>query len=238
MFDSVQDRARALGFGLALDNWPEPDGTIDSGDRAYLWGSFYSTYPPNPYHIDDHVAIAKALLIEQFQPRPNINKLVEIMAGRVQGVENVASDLLTRRAIDTAEGAQLDIVGEIVGQPREGREDEEYRDAIRFRVQLNISNGEPETLIAAHRFFANPTLSNYLEAYPASVRMYSDGGSPPDNLGSLLKSLAPVGVSVLVTHTIDTPFVLSSATGPPVSEGDGFSELIHPLVGGELAGIV
>lgn len=237
MFDSVQDRARALGFGLPLDNWPEPDGSIDSGDRAYLWGSFFSTFPPNPYFIDNHVEIAKGLLIEQFKPRPNINKVVEVLIGRVQQVENAASPLLTRRSIDTAENAQLDIVGEIAGQPREGRTDSEYRTAIRTRIQLNKSNGEPETLITALRFFSNPTVAQYLEVYPAAVRMYTDGTTLPEDLTGRIKTIAPVAVSVLVTTTLLEPFTLGNISGTPIPGTDGFSELESPTVGGELAGI-
>lgn len=238
MFDSRQDRARALGFGLALNNWPLPDGSLDSGDRAYLWGSFFSTFPPNPYHIDDHVAVAKALLIEQFKPRVNINKMVEVMATRVQGIENVASDLLTRRSIETAEGAQLDIIGEIVGQNREGRTDEEYRAAIKTRIQLNTSSGEPETLISALRFLSDPTDASYLEAYPGAVRLWTNGPSPPDNLGARMQAFAPAGVSVLVTITLLEPFVLGNVAGTPIPGTGGFSELESPTVGGQLAGIV
>lgn len=237
MFDSVQDRARALGFGLALDNYPEPDGTIDSGDRAYLWGSFFSTFPPNPYFIDNHVAIAKGLLIEQFKPRPNINKVVEVMIGRVQEIESIASPLLTRRSINTAENAQLDIIGEIVGQPREGRGDAEYRTAIKTRIQLNTSSGEPETLISALRFLTSPTDAVYLEAYPAAVRMWTNGATLPDELGARMQAFAPVGVSVLVTATLLEPFTLSDVAGTPIPGTDGFSELETPTVGGELAGI-
>ena len=135
-------------------------------------------------------------------------------------------------------GDQLDIWGEIVGEERGGRGDADYRTAIDFRIVLNTSGGEPETLISALRFFTQPTVSTYIEAYPASVRLYSDGPVVPYNLGAAMDALAAAGVSVLTTHVAGVPFVLGDSVGTPVADGEGFSELESPLEGGELPEIV
>lgn len=77
----------------------------------------------------------------------NTEKLVATLATPFQSIENTLQQLLTERSIDTAVGAQLDIIGKIVGQPRNGLDDETYRRYCRTRVAVNNSNGVIENLI-------------------------------------------------------------------------------------------
>jgi hypothetical protein len=46
------------------------------------------------------------------------------------------------RAIDFASGVWLDYLGEIVGEPRKGRLDADYRRYIRIRILVNRSEGK------------------------------------------------------------------------------------------------
>lgn len=78
----------------------------------------------------------------------NIEKLLAILMRPIQRVENVLIDMKLKRDINTAVGAQLDIIGRIVGQPRNGESDDEvYRRFCRARVLVNKSSGVPEELI-------------------------------------------------------------------------------------------
>lgn len=244
MFDARQERMMALGYGFAIANYPYPDGDLEGVDRAYVWGAYYSTYPPNPYYEGEHVKKALSRLIEQFKPCPNINSLVRIHAERVQGMEAAAAPLLTRRAIDTAAGDALDIVGEIVGQERGGRTDADYRVAIRFRIAINTSNGEPETVISATRFFTNATRVRYRDMVwvPAHVFLFTDGFTLPDDLYSGIKAIMPAGVSLyLVWHPGEPWFQFGPDYGSsvqPMLGGEGWSEYdyIDPGTGQPVGG--
>src|SRR5690349_3946784 len=77
----------------------------------------------------------------------NTEKLLAILATPFQSLENTLQDLLTKRSIDTAEGAQLDVIGKLVGQPRNGLDDDTYRRYCRARIATNRSNGTNENLI-------------------------------------------------------------------------------------------
>lgn len=77
----------------------------------------------------------------------NIEKLVATLATPFQSIENMLQQLLTERSIDTAVGAQLDVIGKIVGQPRNGLSDDDYRRYCRARIAVNNSNGVTENLI-------------------------------------------------------------------------------------------
>lgn len=77
----------------------------------------------------------------------NIEKLVATLATPFQSLENALQQLLTERSVDTAVGAQLDVIGKLVGQPRNGLVDADYRRYVRARVATNRSTGVVDDLI-------------------------------------------------------------------------------------------
>jgi Protein of unknown function (DUF2612) len=236
-FDTLSKRERALGYGRLVGNWPYPSGSVDADARAYLWGSYGAGYPPNPYYIPDHVARAQSLLIEQFKRKERIRALVAVYVAPLQELEDVFSDLYRLRDISSASGAQLDTLGEIVGQPREGRTDTEYRAAIRFRIQLNGSSGQPDTVSEALRFFTSATQVRLIEKFPGAVTLFTDGTTIPSNLQAQMQALVPAAVRVtgVALSYGDTPFEFSGEGGVPYGEGDGLSELNY-LEGGQPIG--
>lgn len=77
----------------------------------------------------------------------NIEKLIATLATPFQSLENVLQQLLSERSVDTAVGAQLDVIGKLVGQPRNGMVDDDYRRYVRARITTNRANGVVEDLI-------------------------------------------------------------------------------------------
>ncbi|MFC3227322.1 DUF2612 domain-containing protein [Marinibaculum pumilum] len=63
-------------------------------------------------------AQALGLLITQYRRSPRALALIGAFAAELDGVDATAVDLLTKRALDTAEGAQLDVIGKIVDLSR------------------------------------------------------------------------------------------------------------------------
>jgi hypothetical protein len=87
--------------------------------------------------------------IEQYiWDKPRMEALLVIYLDQLQQAEDAAWQLATLRFPDTAEGVQLDVLGEIVGQPRNGLEDVDYAPLIRGRIQANRSDGTPPSLYA------------------------------------------------------------------------------------------
>lgn len=77
----------------------------------------------------------------------NIRKLLRVWLSGVQGLEYALQQLYTERNIDNAIGAQLDVLGVIVGQPRNGLIDDTYRRHIRARISANRSKGTLKDLL-------------------------------------------------------------------------------------------
>lgn len=67
----------------------------------------------------DYLTEAQDRLTSQFQDKENINLILELLIWQQYELQQVFTDLIQKRSIDTATGATLDILGDIVGQPRE-----------------------------------------------------------------------------------------------------------------------
>lgn len=71
------------------------------------------------YPVIDHEARAVGRLAGQFAHSPNLKAYLVGVMSEANALEKVFQDILELRSIDTATGKQLDILGELVGQPRE-----------------------------------------------------------------------------------------------------------------------
>jgi hypothetical protein len=72
----------------------------------------------NPFELVPFVDEARGRITEQFKDKPIIDKYIRLLIGEWSEMQVVLQDLQQLRSIDTAVGAQLDIIGEIVGRPR------------------------------------------------------------------------------------------------------------------------
>lgn len=79
----------------------------------------------------------------------NTEQLIAIFVAEVQELETVFLQLFEETTLDTAVGAQLDNLGRIVGRERADETDTEYRNRLRAQVQLNLSSGTVEQVLAA-----------------------------------------------------------------------------------------
>lgn len=75
----------------------------------------------NPFNLESYLDVARSRTTEQFKTEsaPTFDKMLQLLIGGKIELQRVFQDLMQKRSIDTATGKQLDIVGEIVGQPRE-----------------------------------------------------------------------------------------------------------------------
>lgn len=127
--------------------------------------------------IDDHREQAIGRFTSQYHEAQKLRALTGAFVDRFKGLEDAAQQLLRERWVDDAIGQQLDELGEIVGEPRLDRGDETYRSAIRLRIILNRSGGEPESVIRFVREAFDAEIVAYTEIYPAKVEIYARIGS-------------------------------------------------------------
>jgi hypothetical protein len=100
-----------------------------------------------PTKRTDHVQDSRSLLIEQFKNRTVITGLLDVFSRRAQDLENVFWDIIDKRLLDNALDAQLDALGRLVGEKRDGRNNTAYKKGIRLRIRVNRSKGRSADLV-------------------------------------------------------------------------------------------
>ena len=79
----------------------------------------------NLFNIEDYLSVARSRVTQQFMLDSDgsgpivFDKYLQLLLGGKVELQEVFHQLMQERSIDTAVGAQLDIIGDIVGQPRE-----------------------------------------------------------------------------------------------------------------------
>lgn len=174
-------------------------------------------------HVQDHAERARNRLASQFKGKENWQKLVAALVGvhdepdGLQEIENVAQELLRNRGLQEATGAQLDDVGELVGETRRAldqldtddepaviqEKDERYRTYVGLRVAINNCSGSPDELMAVLKQLTDPEIVRYWDVTPGNARLLSDGADFPGDLLEIMQSVAPAGVRVV---NIERPF--------------------------------
>jgi len=162
--------------------------------------------------MTDLIVTALSRLTNQFSESPKLRGMVEAMVRPLQDALSTIEQLRTERWPATAIGAQLDGVGHIVGEPRNGRTDDEYRAAIAFRIFVNTSNATPGDLIQGLRTLTQADEIQYIEQYPATAMLFTGGPIVPTGLQSTIQGLAPAAISdvqVMVNYAHAPPFRFS-----------------------------
>lgn len=175
----------------------------------------------------DYVEKALSRLTSQFEESPKLRALLAAAVGALQAIEADTEALRVERWIDSAEGVQLDGCGYLVGELRQGRDDPAYRKAIAFRIFANVSEGTPRDLMRGLQLLSEPDDTQYLEAYPATAILFTDGTNVENGIQETIQSLAPAAihdVPVLVSYG-EEPFRFSRQLPPGelfVNGGDDY----------------
>jgi hypothetical protein len=159
--------------------------------------------------ITNHSAQALARLKEQFKDKPKYIDLILSFTNQIQPLEDALWQLLTERAVDTAIGVQLDNLGTIVGEARNGDTDDDYRPRIRARIWVNRASGLTEELIQAVLLLVtDPDAEVEVEnQYPAGVVVRLNGVAITETFAdvifSFLRDAAAAGVRLIFEHSVD-----------------------------------
>lgn len=193
----------------------------------------------------DYVLEALNLLLEQFKDKENIEDLLSSFIQQIQLGEDVTFDLYSERLLDTAIGAQLDVLGTIVGQDREWSNDEEYRIYIKARIAINRSNGKAEELINIFNLVWGSTYTyEVIDTGNASISIELRD-SVPTSVANIVLDLAidakAGGVKIQIIWNPDPDsdqFILSTQSGAiDTDTARGFANVAQTQ-GGKLSGVI
>jgi len=153
--------------------------------------------------IEDYERVLE-LLPDQFRDSVNLRALFEIRAAQAQDLEDAMFEVRDNYWLDTATGVQLDVIGDILNRPRDGRTDEEYRTYLK-NIGTSILSGTPGEIITALQVIyglEGPII--YSPEYPAGYFIYDEFG---------------YGISTDVLEPI-TPAGVQGFFGSPIAQGD------------------
>jgi hypothetical protein len=136
-------------------------------------------------------------LPKQYDESLALRKILTVFLDQVQDLE-VANNQLAEFStdIEKAYGSQLDIIGNLVGEERQGKPDDQYREAIYFRISVNIGNGTPEDCLQYLAYVTKSSQCQIWEHYPASIVMETNGAILPSNIAKAIDNISLAGVSV------------------------------------------
>jgi len=72
----------------------------------------------NAFTEVDYLSQGRGRVTEQFKNKPVFDAYLKLIMDSLNELQGVYKDLMQLRSIETATGAQLDLIGDIVGQPR------------------------------------------------------------------------------------------------------------------------
>jgi hypothetical protein len=206
--------------------------TLASGTGVAAAYAFKAAAPPLLPGATDHVAAAIARLPHMYRGassalETNTQKVLRALLSPAAALESAMRQVLTLRSIDTAVGAQLEAIGDLVGMPRQSVADDEiYRRYVRAAIATNKSDGVTEDILTIARLVVNDgaaTLSNKNQGIAAFVLVvggiaFSDAVATV--LVTLLRRAAADGVRPVLEYSASTPSTtFTFDTGPGYDVG-------------------
>jgi hypothetical protein len=195
-------------------------------------------------HNTQVVAQGQALPIYDLR-LPKFLALLSTYLVQIQQLEDAIYDVFVGTMLPAAVGDALDMLGELVGQPRAGRDDATYKLWITARVMLNDSSGRPPDILGIAQAIMPPSGTIILtEYFPGAFKLELLGvtiATTGQQLHELFQQAKAAGVRIDVVYSsasVGEQFTLgSAAVTPDISITQGFADIAQ-TTGGKLAGVV
>jgi hypothetical protein len=152
--------------------------------------------------VTAHRHKAKERTIERWKNPEGYAAVRASYADEIQEAENALWSIKYAQLLDDAFGESLNVIGRIVGEPRNGRTDPGYRVRIRARIRVNQSFGTPGDLLAVcalldtadFRYTRTPPA-----AYVITTSALLTGFATATEIAGLLGEAEPLGVGGMIT---------------------------------------
>ena len=172
--------------------------------------------------LEDTVQEGLENLLWQWRDSPNLRGLLESFLEQFDDLELAYYDLLTKRGVREAEGVQLDVLGDLVGEERAGRKDDRYRAAILSRGLINSSSGTPEEMLTILAENTGSPSVNLWEHFSGTTLMYADRGVTP-TVSHAMQDASPAGTYTAVMFDIEEDSFIPSE----IAFSDNILEVIN-----------
>jgi len=173
------------------------------------------TIPPSlsPYSTTDYVHnpdiynTSLEFLLSQFKDKPRILNLIKALSVGTQIVEDMCFGYQIGMLLPYAIGDQLDKLGGIVGEPRDGLSNKDYRRFIGARIATNRSNGTWDEILNVFSIITSPSTIYSNDLFPAGITLYAHRADPLSELmrskvRRMMGDIKPGGVTMEIIKTV------------------------------------
>ena len=184
-------------------------------------------------YVGDHADRMEALVRSRLK-RPRILAAVRAVAYMIQTFEDEKFDLIMAQYIDTAHGALLDQWGDLVGEPRDGLDDDPYRRIIKGKFLTLTSRSDEDRIIRLAQALTAPSIveSRSLPKRALAVSIFRDAYLPlayARRVARLLRLNRPRGYAMEITEAVTTHAGFLGRTAEPLALGWGSGLLARQL---------
>lgn len=136
--------------------------------------------------------------------KENFEKFVTVYTEEIQELEDALIVLANQKDIETVTGVWLDFLGKLVGETRGGRNDEDYRAALKLKIAANTSDGTPDLIMSLARQYTNSTTVRLREGSIAWATLYVNGQTNIDStFHKLIEDIKPVATRWILESDIN-----------------------------------
>ena len=163
--------------------------------------------------MNDYVQSLINDLPQQFKEKERIEQLYQVIGAQMQEIAAFYMQLMTQRFISTAEGVQLDRIGEIVVLTREEARiasgsdrtltDDEYRRLLVYKTTRNYGNATYQDIVDCINILRGSTLGfSYKEDFnmPATIILETDAKPSSESIQVMVDTPVPraggVGIAI------------------------------------------
>lgn len=191
--------------------------------------------------ITTHVTDGLALLLQQFKTKPYVEAILGAWLSQVQELETAFFDLIESGLL-TATDAQLDQIGDLLGRPRAGLVDDEYRIVLQGTALAIASSGTVPELYAIADLVLKLVTFTITESQHATVKIEPDAAVAvgAQLLLEVLVRAKAGGVRLLVIDprgSASSRFAFSSTAVTETDSNKGLSD-VAASTGGRLVGVL
>jgi hypothetical protein len=159
--------------------------------------------------------------------KPEYEKFLRVFLEELQEVYDAFYDILGAFSIDDAIGAQLDLLGIILNERRQGLDDDDYRQILKLKTYLISSDGTISDVIDAVADLTGGTLVRFTEPFPAAVNITTNGLLASQSILDKVGQLVGAGIEANVTTVTGDPFSLSDEPYSTPAAGSGLDRFTY-----------
>lgn len=197
--------------------------------------------------ITDHVQQCLDQMMQQYKDQPNFAALMTALVNQIQDLEDAIFALDSGRQLwDGQEfpaiGAQLDVIGEIVGISRNGLSDPEYLLFIFGKIAQNFSDSTVPAILSVLNYVFQAQSVLLQEIYPAgiSVQVLGTALNPIyyQTAINLVKQSLGAGINLVFVGGSPSVNVFRFDGPGVVGSVNGWGDKDDPTVGGKFVGLL